>query len=256
MTALPESLIRQAAALLRSARHAVVLTGAGISTPSGIPDFRSPGTGEWERVDPMEVVSLTTFHSRPERFYAWLRPMATKMASATPNPAHLALAELERMGILKALLTQNIDGLHQMAGSQHVVELHGSLKTLTCPGCRHSFTAEEFYPAYIRDNLIPRCPTCQAILKPDIVFYEESLPVDAWYAAVDQAELADVFLVVGSSLEVMPVSHLPAYALEKGARLMINTLSTTYLDRRATILLKADISLVLPAIVRAILKEN
>ncbi len=131
MTDLPAEWIQRAASMLRSARHVVALTGAGISTPSGIPDFRSPGTGEWAHVDPMEVVSLSTFRRRPERFYAWLRPLAVKMASAEPNPAHLALAELEKAGILHAVLTQNIDGLHQKAGSQTVFELHGSLRTLT-----------------------------------------------------------------------------------------------------------------------------
>lgn len=256
MTGLPEDLIQQAAGLLRSARYVVALTGAGISTPSGIPDFRSPGTGEWARVDPMDVVSLTTFRHRPERFYAWLRPLATKMVAAAPNPAHLALAELEKVGILHAILTQNIDGLHQKAGSQAIFELHGTLNSLTCPNCRRSFNSAEFYPAYIERNILPRCTTCRTILKPDIVFYEENLPAKPWKIAIEQAEQADVFLILGTSLEVMPVNSLPLYALENGASLIINTISPTYLDDRASIVLKAEISHALPAIVRAILREH
>lgn len=256
MSALTGDSIQRAAKLLRSARHAVVLTGAGISTPSGIPDFRSPGTGEWARVDPMEVVSLSTFRRHPERFYAWLHPLAVKMATAQPNGAHRALAKLEEMGILRAVLTQNIDGLHQKAGSKKVVELHGSLGTLTCPACLRNYPSTEFYPAFVEKNILPRCPGCAAILKPDIIFYEENLSFDTWSTAVDQAEQADVFLVAGTSLEVTPVSGLPFYALKNGAHLIINTLSPTYLDEQATILIKNDISMVLPAIVRAILVEN
>jgi NAD-dependent deacetylase len=256
VSALSNDSIQKAARLLLSAHHAVVLTGAGISTPSGIPDFRSPGTGEWAQVDPMDVVSLTTFRRHPERFYNWLHPLAIKMAAARPNPAHLALAQLEKMGILQAVLTQNIDGLHQKAGSKRVIELHGSLETLTCPACGQKYTANGVYPAFIEYNTLPRCAGCGAILKPDIIFYEENLSIDSWYAAVAQAEQADVFLVAGTSLEVTPVSGLPVYALESGARLIINTISTTHLDHQATVLIKNDISLALPAIVRAILLES
>lgn len=256
MTGLPIDLIQRAARMLRAAKHAVALTGAGLSTPSGIPDFRSPGTGEWAHVDPLDVVSLTTFRRQPERFYSWLRPLAVKMAAAEPNPAHRALAELERAGILHAVLTQNIDGLHQKAGSQAILELHGTLKTLTCPTCQRTFQAEVYYTDFIENNALPHCPGCNAILKPDIVFYEELLPLAAWSKAVQLAQAADVFLVAGTSLEVMPVNSLPVYALQNGAELIINTLSPTCLDGHASILLKADVSLVLPAIARAILMEN
>lgn len=254
MTPLPEDLIRQAARVLKNARHAVVLTGAGISTPSGIPDFRSPGSGEWSRIDPMEVISLTAFRHQPERFYAWLRPLAVQMAAAQPNPAHLALAQLESLGILHAVMTQNIDGLHHKAGSKNIIELHGSLRTLTCPACHRNFASDDFYPAFVKENVTPRCTACKAILKPDIVFFEEMLPADAWRAAESHASQADVFLAVGTSLEVMPVNSLPMYALENGASLIINTRSSTFLDNQAKILLNCEISLTLPAIVRAILE--
>lgn len=256
MTKLPENLIHQAARLLKAARHAVVLTGAGISTPSGIPDFRSPGTGEWANIDPIEVISMTAFRRRPEHFYAWFRPLASKMASAQPNPAHLALAELERLGILRAVLTQNIDGLHHRAGSQHVIELHGTLQTLTCPVCQKRHVSDHYFPEFIKNNIIPRCSSCKAILKPDIIFFEEMLPIRSWRAAEELASQADVFLIAGTSLEVVPVNSLPRVALENGASLIINTLSSTYLDNQAEILLNCEISLALPAIVRAILEGN
>ena len=256
MTAYLAESIQRAAKLLKAARHAVVLTGAGISTPSGIPDFRSPGTGEWENVDPMSVVSLTTFHRNPARFYAWLRPLAVKMAAAKPNPAHYALAELEKMGILEGVLTQNIDGLHRGAGSNQVIELHGSLETLTCPTCHLTVSGKSCYPGFIENNVIPHCAACGAILKPDIVFFEENLPEKAWTTALQYAEQADVFLVAGTSLEVIPASGLPLIALENGAQLVILNFSTTYLDNQATISIKHDIAFVLPEIVRAILKES
>ncbi len=130
------------------------------------------------------------------------------------------------------------------------------MNTLTCLVCRRTFSSEGYYPAFIENNVLPRCPTCHAILKPDIVFYEEMLPADAWSRAADLAKSADVFLVAGTSLEVMPVNSLPMLALQNGAELIINTHSPTYLDRQASILLKADVSLALPAITRAILMEN
>jgi NAD-dependent deacetylase len=254
MTARFTEQIQRAARLIASARHVVALTGAGISTPSGIPDFRSPGTGEWARLDPMEVVSLTAFYRQPERFYRWLRPLVQKMAAAEPNPAHHALAELEKLGRLQALLTQNIDGLHQKAGSKNVVELHGSLERLLCLNCRNTFPSKNFYPHFIANNVIPRCPACAAVLKPEIVFYEETLKPSTWDAAVKEAARADVMIIAGTSLEVWPVNSLPLYALENGAHLIINTLSRTHLDNQADILLNYEISDALPSIVRAILE--
>jgi NAD-dependent deacetylase len=256
MTATLELSIKRAAKLLVAARHAVVLTGAGISTPSGIPDFRSPGTGEWASVDPLDVVSLSTFYRDPARFYDWLRPLIKKMAIAKANPAHTALADLEKLGILQAVLTQNIDGLHQDAGSKNVIEIHGSLETLTCPTCRQTVAAGTCYHDFIENNVIPHCTACGSILKPDIVFYEENLTEKTWFSAVHQAEQADVFLVAGTSLAVIPVSGLPLYALENGAELVILNYSNTYLDKQATISIKGDIAIILPEIVRAILKES
>ena len=120
--------IERTADLLCNARHAIALTGAGVSTPSGIPDFRSPGSGMWEQVDPFEVASIIAFRRQPEVFFNWLRPLARLLQEAQPNPAHVALAQLEAAGIVKAVITQNIDGLHQKAGSQCVLEVHGHMR--------------------------------------------------------------------------------------------------------------------------------
>lgn len=242
--------IQQAGEMLRSARHAVVLTGAGISTPSGIPDFRSQKTGLWERDDPMRVASLSAFRHRPEVFFNWLRPLARKMWQAEPNPAHYGLAEMEKAGLLKATITQNIDGLHQEAGSKTVLELHGSARTASCLSCRSNFPAEHFHQAFL-DGQIPHCPKCGSVLKPDIVLFEEMLPADVWEAASWQCEHADVMLVVGSSLEVVPAAGLPYTAAENGAKLIINTLSSTYLDGAAAVVLPYDVVEVIPAILKA-----
>jgi NAD-dependent deacetylase len=233
---------------LVSARHAVVLTGAGISTPSGIPDFRSQRTGLWIQNDPMQVASLTAFQRRPEAFFNWLRPLAVKIWQAQPNPAHIALAELEKAGVVKAIITQNIDGLHQKAGSQQVIEVHGSLRTLSCGACHKVYPSGQFMEPFIDHGQIPHCTFCQKILKPDIVLYEEVLPAEVWSRAYTNSERADVMLVVGSSLEVMPVGGLPWQALESGAEVIIINLSPTPIDQQASVVIHADAAQILPHI--------
>ena len=242
-----EIAIQRASELIHSARHAVVLTGAGISTPSGIPDFRSQNTGLWTKDDPMKVASLTAFRNRPEVFFNWLRPLAQKIWQAKPNAAHIGLAELEKAGVLKAVITQNIDGLHQEAGARNVLEVHGSARTASCKACRKSYPAAQFREAFLEGG-IPRCPVCKTILKPDIVLFEEMLPTDVWEKAEWHCSHADVMLVVGSALEVVPAAGLPYTAVENGAILIINTLSPTYLDDRAAILLPYDVVDIVPRI--------
>lgn len=247
--------IRRAAAILRLARKVVVLTGAGISTPSGIPDFRSPGSGLWTRYDPFEVASLSAFRHNPERFFAWMRPLAVEIAQAKPNPAHLALAELEQAGVIQVLVTQNIDGLHQKAGSQTVLEVHGTMRTLTCVGCYRQYPTEHYIQPYLETGEIPRCLTCRQILKPDVVLFEEQLPIRIWLEAQEACRSCDVLLVAGSSLEVVPVAGLPSQALECGARLIIINQSQTYLDGRAEIVLRRDVAIDIPQIVTQVLRD-
>ncbi|GAP10468.1 NAD-dependent protein deacetylases, SIR2 family [Bellilinea caldifistulae] len=239
---------QKAADLISESHWMVVLTGAGISTPSGIPDFRSPNSGLWSRNDPMDVASLTAFRYRPEKFFNWLRPLAREMLKARPNPAHLALAQLEHKDILKAVITQNIDGLHQKAGSRKVYEVHGSMQTLNCLSCHQNYPLDDFIEPFLSQEEIPRCPNCRAILKPGIVLFEELLPVEVWQKAEQQSAKADLYVVVGSALEVTPAAHLPLYALDQGARLIINTFSPTYLDSQADLLLPFDVAQIWPAI--------
>ncbi|MDD5370477.1 MAG: NAD-dependent deacylase [Anaerolineaceae bacterium] len=244
----------KAAELLRSARLAIALTGAGFSTPSGIPDFRSKGTGLWEHDDPMEVASLTTFQNHPERFYGWVHSLSAAVWKAKPNPAHIALAELENAGVIKAVITQNIDGLHQAAGSVNVFELHGTLRSLTCIRCHATVDAEMVIPDFIKAGTLPLCPGCQGLLKPDIILFEEMLPEEAWGKAEQYCSGCDVILVVGSSLEVIPASRLPLRALEKGAHLIINNRTPTYLDSYADAILREDLGMIIPALTRRVLK--
>jgi len=243
----------RAADLIRRSRYLVALTGAGISTPSGIPDFRSEGSGLWTIYDPMEVASIWAFSRRPEAFFEWVRPLARRIREAQPNPAHYALARLEAAGILKALITQNIDDLHQKAGSRRVIEVHGHLREATCIRCYHKVAAAPYLEAFLQDGTIPRCPQCGGVLKPDIILFGEQLPVRAFMAAQQEARRADVFLVAGSSLEVAPAGDLPLLAKEHGARLVIINLSPTAADRYADVRIQGDVAEVLPQLVDAVL---
>ncbi len=243
-----EPALQKAADLFARARHAVAFTGAGFSTPSGIPDFRSQSTGLWTRFDPMQVASLSAFRQRPEAFFNWLRPLVSAISAAQPNPAHHALAALEQRGLLRAVITQNIDGLHQKAGSQNVIEVHGSLHQWDCPSCRAAFTADDALGDFLPDGPPPRCPHCGGRLKPGIVLYEEMLPQKAWQAAESACRRADLVLIAGTSLEVAPASYLPSYALENRARLILFNLSPTPLDSQADVCLAVDVAQSLPAL--------
>lgn len=243
--------VDHAADLLRRARHAVALTGAGVSTGSGIPDFRSPGSGIWERVDPLEVASIFAFRRKPEAFFDWIRPLARLMLEAQPNPAHLALAQLERAHLLQAIITQNIDGLHQKAGSCHVLEVHGHMREATCMRCYRVFASDLFIDAFLADGKIPVCPACGNILKPNTILYGEQLPALVIQEALRHARQCDVMLVAGSSLEVAPASELPRLAHEHGAHVILINLQPTYLDAEAEVRIHADVTQVLPQVVQA-----
>src|SRR3990172_1547078 len=155
--------IQFAADLLRQAKQAVVLTGAGISTPSGIPDFRSEGTGLWSRDEPLEVASLNTFRTDADRFFVWFRPLASQIFNAVPNPAHVALAELETAGCVQSIITQNIDALHHKAGSKNVIEMHGTMRTLSCTLCFQKAEAKDYLKVFVEQGELPRCPGCNGV---------------------------------------------------------------------------------------------
>lgn len=246
--------IRCAADIIRSSRSTVVLTGAGISTPSGIPDFRSPNNGIWENYDPFEVASLSAFRYDPERFYGWLRGLASRMLDALPNPAHFSLARMEQAGIVHTIITQNIDSLHQRAGSRSVLEIHGSMSSMTCIGCYKTTDAAAYVGPYLERGEIPHCD-CGSVLKPDLVLMGEQLPVRTWLKAQEASTNCDLMIVAGSSLEVLPVAGLPMRAVENGAHLILINRSTTYLDVRADVVLHEDVAEVIPAIVDMVLEE-
>ena len=242
-----------AAELVRKAKRAVVLTGAGISTPSGIPDFRSEGTGLWSRDEPLEVASLSGFRTDPERFFHWFRPLANQIVYANANPAHLALAELEHAGYLKTIITQNIDGLHQKAGSTCVLETHGTMRTLTCTSCYQKHESDLFLRSFIDEGKIPVCPQCGGILKPDVILFGEQLPHSAWMQAQRAARQCDLMLAAGSSLEVLPVAGLPMQALDRGAHLIVVNNTPTYVNVRADVVILEDVAYVLPEIAKRVL---
>lgn len=247
--------IRCASDIIKASQRAVVLTGAGISTPSGIPDFRSTEGGLWQRVDPFEVASLNAFRFHPQKFYDWLRPLAQTMYNAQPNLAHTALARLENSGMIQAVITQNIDRLHQRAGSKNVVEVHGTLKTMTCTSCFLQVDSEIYLQAYLHQGKMPQCPRCNSVLKPDIILYGEQLPYRPWLEAVKACKTCDLMIVAGSSLEVLPVAGLPMRAVENGAHLIVINRTPTYIDVRADVVFGEDVAQIIPYIVKEVLGD-
>jgi NAD-dependent deacetylase len=245
--------IRCASDIIRGCRNGVVLTGAGISTASGIPDFRSTDNGIWQKFDPFEVASLSAFRYNPQKFYGWIRPLASRMHGAQPNPAHMALAQLEGAGIVKTTITQNIDGLHQRAGTKNVVEVHGTLETLTCVSCYRKVRSAEYSDSYYEYGEVPVCPDCKNVLKPDIVLFGEQLPVRPWLVAQEASKRCDLMIVAGSSLEVLPVAGLPMRALENGAHLILINNSETYIDVRADVVFHQDVVNILPRLAQEVL---
>ncbi len=244
-----ESKIERALEILAQAKHAVALTGAGISTPSGIPDFRSPGSGFWENVDPFQVASIYGFNRQPQDFYDWIYPLTKLTRAARPNAAHLALAALEKRGPLQSIITQNIDMLHSKAGSQTVYEIHGHMREMTCIRCYSIFDAEPFIETFLETQSVPRCTRCDGVLKPNVILFGEQLPVQILEKAKQQTRLCDVMLVVGSSLAVAPVCDLPLEAVQTGARLIIVNFEETYADRYADVVIHADVVEILPRLI-------
>jgi len=242
--------VEAAARLMARARRVVALTGAGISTESGLPDFRSPH-GLWRGVDPMAVASRTALEARPEAFYEFYRARLAKLAEARPNPAHRALADLERAGRVQTIITQNVDGLHQAAGSRRVIEIHGNLRESACTGCGAVGPIGLLVEALDAGGL-PRCPRCGGLLKPNVVLFEDLLPQGPWRQAVRAARTCHVMLVVGSSLQVAPAASLPQEALDGGARLVIVNREATPYDRAASVVVCGEAGQILPRLAAAL----
>jgi len=242
--------VRALAGLIRDRQPCVALTGAGVSTESGIPDFRSP-TGLWARFDPLEYGSIDAFRRDPVRVWSFYKPRVETLTGAEPNPAHVALAELEQLGWLEAVVTQNIDLLHERGGSRTVVEVHGSIRTATCPGCGSTYPLQRMRELLAEADA-PACPGCGWILKPDVVFFGELLPAAEIERAYELARRARLLLVVGSSLEVHPVAGLPHETLAAGGEVAIVNRGPTALDARAALRLDDSAGEVLPAVVEAL----
>jgi NAD-dependent deacetylase len=240
------------AELIRDADSVVALTGAGISVHSGIPDFRSPGTGLWTNVDPMKVAHIDVFHHEPERFWEFYGDRFQTLEHKRPNRAHEALVTLERERMLDAVITQNIDRLHERAGTETLVEVHGTIAHSSCLRCSAEYELGEVRERQAADDRgVPRCD-CGEPLKPDVVLFGELLPQDAFARAEELASGADLLLCIGSSLEVYPVAELPRTTLAAGGKIAILTQGQTPFDRYASERCAGDIVEELDAVLRAL----
>jgi NAD-dependent deacetylase len=234
-------LVDKVAALILESSRVIVFTGAGISTESGIPDFRSPG-GIWTKFDPDDFTIQKFMSSEKTRRMQWqMMAEGGLLKDAEPNQAHHAVAELEKLGKLTCVITQNIDNLHQKAGSSpdKVFELHGNMKFVRCMSCDRRFPVDDILVRLDREE-IPDCQFCRGILKPDAVFFGESLPQQALNDAIQHARHCDLFIVIGSTLVVYPAAYMPMYAVESGAKLVIINLSPTPMDAKAAALITAS----------------
>lgn len=243
--------IEQAAKLISQATNIVAMTGAGISTASGIPDLGSSHIGLWDHIDPITVASIHVFRQNPQQFYNWIRPFSRLFLEAEPNPAHYALVALEHMSKVRAIVTQNIDNLHAKAGSKNVFELHGTLREVICMQCDEAQASTSVFEQFLRDGQVPR-HDCGGVLKPNVLLFGESLAIREYALAQQAVGDADLVLIIGSSLEVMPVSNLPDLALEKGTKMIIVNHKPVYLDQKADVVIHADATEVLPRIVKSV----
>ncbi|MEW5774380.1 MAG: NAD-dependent deacylase [Thermodesulfobacteriota bacterium] len=236
----------EAARLLAGARKAVALTGAGVSVPSGIPDFRSPG-GLWTRFDPMRVATAAALRNDPAAVWEFMTAALDLFGQARPNPAHAALAELERRGRLAGIVTQNIDGLHQAAGSRAVVEFHGSADRFSCMDCGQP-QARTALPGLLARSVPPRCPDCGGAVRPDVVFFGEGIPREALAGSEELLAGADLALIVGTSGEVAPANYIPFRVARAGGAVVEVNLGPTAYGSLADVRLDAPAEVVLPRI--------
>jgi NAD-dependent deacetylase len=235
------------AELLRAARRAVALTGAGISVPSGIPDFRSPGTGLWADVNPMEVAHIGAFRRDPVRFWSFYGTRFATLDGKRPNRAHAALAELERRGLIQAVITQNIDGLQQEAGvaADKVIELHGNGTYATCLDCGERHELDWVRRQFEATGDAPDCRRCGGVVKSATISFGQAMPDEPMRRAQELTLACDLFLVIGSSLVVYPAAGFPLAAKNNGAALVIVNREPTELDAFADLVINAEIGDVL-----------
>jgi NAD-dependent deacetylase len=239
------------AGLIRESASTVALTGAGISVPSGIPDFRTPGKGLWTKVDPMKVAHIDAFHRDTAGFWEYYRPRFAELGDKEPNPAHIALAQLEEHGLLDAVITQNIDRLHRKAGSREVIEVHGSIATSSCTTCGSRYPLEQV-DSLFDDDGVATCRGCRGKVKPDVVLFGELLSESAMSRAQVLCAGADLLICIGSSLEVHPVAALPELTLAAGGQVAVVTRSATPYDSDAVVKLDGDVVADLGAVLAAL----
>lgn len=246
--------LREIARKMVAGEKNAALTGAGVSTESGIPDFRSHG-GLWEKFDPMEYATIDAFRRNPEKVWEMIKEMNSLLEKADTNPAHTGLARLEELGVLKGIITQNIDNLHQEAGSKNVIEFHGNGRRLVCLKCHAAQDAEKARANW-EQEFPPRCPACSAILKPDVVFFGEPIPPEASARAMELAQGVSVLLVVGTSATVAPASYIPMVARKMGAVIAeINIEHTVLSEGFADYTLIGKAGETIPALVEAVEAE-
>jgi NAD-dependent deacetylase len=251
MTNIDQNIIK-AAKMIIEANKIVALTGAGISVESGIPDFRGP-SGLWKKYNP-EIASISFFQKNPEEFWKFSLEIWKVLKRAKPNPAHKALAELEKMGKLRCVITQNIDGLHQKAGSKKVLEIHGSANWLICTSCRARHPSEMVVKQLKSGMTIPLCDLCGGLLRPDAVLFGDMLPQDVFNEAVNEVSKSDLMLIVGSSLVVFPAAQLPSIAKKNGAKIILINLEKTWFDDKAEIVIHGKAGDILPKVVKNVKK--
>jgi len=252
-----DSLVDGAANLIINAKKIVVFTGAGVSTESGIPDFRSPG-GIWDRFDPDDFTYQKFIRDPEARRKQWqMLKEGFLTTGAKPNPAHYAIAELDRLGKLDCVITQNVDALHQKAGvpDNKVFELHGNMQWVVCLGCGRRYPSEQIKVRVDAGEEIPDCEACHGILKPDAVFFGEALPEKVLREATLHSYNCDLFIVIGSTLVVYPAAYMPIYATEAGAKLVIINISSTPIDQQATVLIGAKAGEVMPRVLQRVTKK-
>ena len=245
------ALIKRAAKDIMGSGKTIALTGAGVSVESGIPDFRS-AEGLWSKYDPEEYAHISAFRSNPEKIWQMIKEMMELVLSVEPNPAHIALAELEHMGLLSSIITQNVDGLHQRGGSKEVIEFHGSNQWLVCLQCGY----RQESASLSLDAIPPRCPQCDTILKPDVVFFGEPIPWEAQTRSFEEARTCDVVLVVGTSAVVYPAAGIPTTAKQSGAKIVeINMEPTPLTGLISDYLIQGSAGTILPMIVEEVKKH-
>jgi NAD-dependent deacetylase len=234
--------IKKLGSLLKKSQYSVVLTGAGMSTESGLPDFRS-NSGLWKGQSPEVIASIEALRQRPEEFASFYRSRIEQLSNYSPNIGHECLTKWQRQGLVQQIITQNVDGFHQQAASHDVIELHGSLREVICQSCNRTYASE----SYLQDGGT-QCFQCQGIIRPNVVLFGESLPQEAIAQAVVEAKKAELFIVMGSSLNVSPANILPIEAINEGALFLIINEGETALDDAAHLKIKGKIGEIIPLV--------